>query len=157
MPFQIGNKGFRDKESYIQGGKKISNSRQQRKKELGYINSPQTRKRMSEALMGRIPWNKGKKITQTINEKNGLWKRDLAGEVALHTWVRARLEKTNCVLKDDTCKGRLELSNKSGEYKRDIIDWWYLCSSHHKRYDRDNIPGALYKVFDKKGYRLTQT
>jgi hypothetical protein len=44
--------------------KKISEGRKRRKQLLGYINSPETRRRMSEARKGKAPWNKGKKLPQ---------------------------------------------------------------------------------------------
>jgi hypothetical protein len=39
----------------------ISKGRKSRKQKLGYINSPETRKKMSESRKGKIPWNKNLK------------------------------------------------------------------------------------------------
>jgi len=59
MPFQKGHKFFRTKESCILAGKKISISRKKRKLLLGYLNSPETRRKMSLSRMGKPAWNKG--------------------------------------------------------------------------------------------------
>ena len=70
-PWNKGNitpKSVREKISKANKGKiisnasrtKISESRLKRKSELGYLNSPETRKRLSESHKGHIPWNKGK-------------------------------------------------------------------------------------------------
>jgi len=65
---------LRDKKVSDERKKKLSLARLKRKKELGYLNSPETRKKISEAKMGhpqsntgrthfkkgRVPWHKGK-------------------------------------------------------------------------------------------------
>ena len=38
---------------------KISKTRLEKKEKLGYLNSPETRQKISNTLKGRIPWNKG--------------------------------------------------------------------------------------------------
>lgn len=54
----------------------ISKGRKSRKQKLGYINSPETRKKMSESRKGKIPWNKNlkgwmsKKGRESISAKN---------------------------------------------------------------------------------------
>lgn len=50
-------------------GKKISDSRKKRSKLLGYTNSPETRKKMSESRKGKVPWNKGKKWSEEAKKK----------------------------------------------------------------------------------------
>jgi len=63
-------------------------------------------------------------------EKNGSWKGNNVGYHAIHDWVKKRLKKpSNC----PKCKNKnnIELSNISGNYKRDLIDWEYLCRSCH--------------------------
>jgi hypothetical protein len=69
-------------------------------------------------------------------ELHPLWK---GGEVCyrnLHKWVERWLGKPDrCELEDDTCIGRYEWSNISGEYHRDLDDWQRLCKSHHRRFD----------------------
>lgn len=53
----------------IARGKKISQSRLNKMKLLGYINSPETRKKMSEAKKGKAPWNKGKEFSEESRKK----------------------------------------------------------------------------------------
>ena len=54
----------------------------------------------------------------------------------LHNLIRQKIRKPK---KCSICKNlmrRPELANKSGKYKLDLKDWFYLCGSCHKRYDR---------------------
>jgi len=91
------------------------------------------------------------------------WKGSDVGYVALHKWIKKHLPKPNeCT----TCGARetfsifkrygkeiersnIELSNKSGKYKRAIKDWEWLCRSCHAKVDKKekNIS------FVKRGYR----
>ncbi len=48
---------------------KISKARLARKRRLGYLNSPETRKKISDDHKGKIPWNKGKKSCHTAWNK----------------------------------------------------------------------------------------
>ncbi|MCK9370717.1 hypothetical protein M0R04_12480 [Candidatus Dojkabacteria bacterium] len=69
-----------------------------------------------------------------IAEKNGNWKGDRVGYKALHSWVRRRLlEPSIC----ESCKleKSLDLANISGEYKRRLDDWRWLCRSCHIKSD----------------------
>jgi hypothetical protein len=50
---------------------KIREGRLKRKQLLGYLNSPETRRRISEAQKGRTPWNKGK-IGVQISPRRGV-------------------------------------------------------------------------------------
>lgn len=100
---------------------KCSNSRKDnkglfKKGHSGYINSGSFKK-------GLIPWN---------------WKGDDVGYDALHRWVSNKLGKpTKCEHcgKDGLIKYNIHWSNKSGEYKRDLLDWQRLCAKCHKNYD----------------------
>ena len=56
---------------------------------------------------------------------------------ALHKLVhktRGRAALLPCAQADNTCTGRMEWANISGEY-RDVDDFMPLCKSHHRRYD----------------------
>src|SRR6185369_17241561 len=56
----------------------------------------------------------------------------------IHKWVRTEKGKASgykCELSDETCKGKIEWSNISHEYKRDVNDFRPLCISHHRRAD----------------------
>jgi 5-methylcytosine-specific restriction endonuclease McrA len=52
----------------------ISKSRQVRKAVLGYVNSPETRKKIGISGLGRPAWSKGKKIPERSGENNHNWK-----------------------------------------------------------------------------------
>lgn len=60
---------------------------------------------------------------------------------ALHDWVRYHKEKTGkcaiCGRKDSGIEGRdFDLANISGEYKRDLSDYEWLCVWCHDTFDR---------------------
>jgi hypothetical protein len=79
------------------------------------------------------------------DEKHSRWKGDDAGYIAIHTYVKRRKPKP------ETCEfcnkkiSRLDLANKSGEYKRDINDWYWLCRKCHQDYD-----GYTQKLHERK-------
>ena len=65
-------------------------------------------------------------------EKNGNWKGDNVSYHALHYWIKSRIDKPKaCVICNK--KNKLDLSNKSGKYLRDLTDWWYICRSCHTK------------------------
>jgi hypothetical protein len=65
------------------------------------------------------------------NEKNPLWKGDDVGYCALHNWVRRRKQRPEACEYCHKHK-RLLLANISGEYKRDVKDYIWLCGSCHR-------------------------
>ena len=84
-----------------------------------------------------------KRMGQNTGENNHNWKGDNVSYASLHTWVRKYKTKPN---KCEDCKNPqeyLELANISGEYKRDINDYKYLCVRCHKIMD-----GNLQKLID---------
>lgn len=102
-----------------------------------------------------------KKIDRTFfnsNEKNGLWKGDKVGNKALHQWIRRKIGKPiKCEYK--FCKNiskKLELSNKTGIYDRELKNWWYLCKSCHNIYDdiAQKVWKARYKKYGRNGGAL---
>lgn len=93
------------------------------------------------------------------------WKGDKIGYYHLHMWVKY------CKGKADKCEfcgekqesriqsngktiSNLHLANKSGEYKRDLDDWFYLCAGCHKRYDAKNMKQSAREVFKKRGHLI---
>ena len=71
---------------------------------------------------------------------NSQWKGDTVGYTGLHNWVYRNSEKPS------KCEGcgkerKLDAANISGEYKRDISDWEWLCRKCHM--DKD---GRLEKL-----------
>ena len=90
-------------------------------------------------MFGKDNPNYGKPRPQSFIDKvsgpnNYGWQGDNVGRVALHEWVRKRLPKTQlcqlCVLKPPQ-----QLSNKTGMYKRELENWWWLCAKCHVYYD----------------------
>jgi len=72
-----------------------------------------------------------------LGEKNPMWKGDDVGYSGVHFWARKLIKKPKWCVR---CKKRpaLDLSNISGEYKRDITDWEYLCRKCHMDEDGRN-------------------
>jgi hypothetical protein len=92
-----------------------------------------------------------------LNEKHPFWKGDKAGYCAIHDWVRRRFHVQE---KCSTCKklnykitqsnglviNYLHLANISGEYKREISDWVYLCPKCHSALDKGR--NSMTRVFN---------
>lgn len=73
--------------------------------------------------------------------KNPLWKGDIAGYRAIHTWIERRLGRPKkCeICGIDKLTGRqIHWSNISHFYKREENDWIRLCVKCHSNYDRAN-------------------
>ncbi|KKM91612.1 hypothetical protein LCGC14_1226840 [marine sediment metagenome] len=69
-------------------------------------------------------------------EELDTWKGDDVGYSALHEWIsKHKPKQEECSICNQPKK--LELSNISGEYKRDINDFWWLCRSCHKIFDKE--------------------
>lgn len=68
------------------------------------------------------------------SEKNPQWKGNKVGYTALHNWIKSRLSKPQLC---ENCKKQkpYDLANKSGNYKRDINDWKWLCRRCHMKED----------------------
>ncbi|MEK6885171.1 MAG: hypothetical protein AABY22_36405 [Nanoarchaeota archaeon] len=84
-------------------------------------------------------------------EKNGQWKGNKVGYHALHEWIKKRLPKPNlCV----NCKLKIpyDLANISGEYKRELTDWEWLCRSCHMI--KDNRLKTLHQKKRKEKIKL---
>ena len=79
-------------------------------------------------------FRKGKSNLKNKGEKNGMWKGDKVGYLALHDYIKHYLTKPkNC---QDCNKIKiLDLANISGKYKRDFDDWEWLCRKCHMRKD----------------------
>ena len=68
------------------------------------------------------------------NEKNISWAGDNVSRNALHVYIRRRLRKPVlcplCLISPP-----MDLSNKTGVYRRGLENWWYLCRKCHQSYD----------------------
>lgn len=88
-------------------------------------------RRVAEALRGR-------KRPDLSGSNHPFWIGDRIKYAGVHDWITMMKGKActlSCELKDRTCKGMMDWSNKSGKYRRRLYDWWTLCRSHHRRYD----------------------
>ena len=79
----------------------------------------------TEFKKGMIPWN---------------WRGENMDKKAKHAWIKRRFPKP------DSCEfcgkvTRLELSNKSQQYKLNLADWQWICAKCHRNYD-DNANKA---------------
>lgn len=84
-------------------------------------------------------------------KRNGQWKGKDVSYGALHDYVKYHLTKPlNCEMCGQPKK--LDLANISGEYKRDLKDWEYLCRKCHMTKDGriNKLPGI------KKGDKHSQ-
>jgi len=97
---------------------------------------------------GRTHWKKGEHISPSTEFKKGMggtlswnWKGDKVGIKPLHTWVKKHLPKPD---RCDFCDrvGKVELSNKTGNYMRDFCNWQWLCPKCHRNFD-----GNSYKAW----------
>lgn len=86
---------------------------------LGHPHTEETKKKISD----------GK-----LNELNPNWKGDDVGLINLHRWIERRKAKPDFC---ENCKKKepMDLANISGEYKRDISDFKWLCRSCHMNED----------------------
>ena len=72
-----------------------------------------------------------------LGEKNGMWKGDNVGRIAIHTWLKRRYGKPN---KCEIC-GLIGGRNidwakiKGKKYRRKRKNFWRLCHKCHMNYD----------------------
>lgn len=109
------------------------------------INRPdiieKTKKINRERLKGTtLPEEQKQKIKAKARygEDNNKWMGDFASYYAMHAWVKRHIKTLKiCVDKDVLfpCKGRLELSNKDHKYRRNVDDYQWRCTRHHRIYD----------------------
>ncbi|KKN11421.1 hypothetical protein LCGC14_1026760 [marine sediment metagenome] len=92
-------------------------------------------------LKNVVAWNKG--IPSPKGKDHPNWKGDKASYSAIHRWVARNNTKPECCSKCRK-KGRLELANISGKYKREIDDYEWLCIKCHR-----NMDGWFKKVMKK--------
>lgn len=104
--------------------------------------SKEHRLKISLALKGKkkSPEHIRNRVAAQLGENHPQWKGDKVGYVALHEWVRKQLgEPKVCTKCGSTTSKKYEWANKSGLYKRDILDWIRLCTSCHRVFDKKKV------------------
>lgn len=81
-----------------------------------------------------------KKISEggKFGEDNNQWKGDNATNVAKHYYARLHKEGPKVCVDDSeglTCSRRLEISNKDHKHSRNMEDWEWRCTRHHRRFE----------------------
>lgn len=74
-----------------------------------------------------------------------LWKGDNASYSAKHKWLQRNVKKPKECQKCGKIR-KLEWSNISGKYKRDLTDWIAVCVPCHRKID-DNLPPIQTKEY----------
>ena len=95
-----------------------------------------------------------KKISENVSgEKHGQWKGNKVGYKGLHEWIRTHKPKP---LFCEDCKKLppKNLANLSGEYRRDINDFKWLCCKCHIKLDIESHKRDKFGRFIKKGEEL---
>ena len=119
-------------------------------KQLGRSIKAVEHKKLRLGLKGTFISEETKKKFGKSNEKHPLWKGDKVSYSGLHLWVRRH---KGYLLYCENCKKKkgieeLELSNISGEYKRDINDYEWLCVRCHN--DKDKVGKSFEELMGKK-------
>jgi hypothetical protein len=113
-------------------------------------------KKLRLGLKGTFISEETKKKFGKSNEKHPLWKGDKVSYSGLHLWVKRHKP---CLFYCENCKKakeeyELELSNISGEYKRDINDYEYLCVRCHN--DKDKVGKSFEELMGKEKARAVK-
>jgi len=100
-------------------------------------------------MYGKQHTEKSKKKMQltSLGKKNGMWKGNDVGYIALHEWVKNHLPKPNLCQECDKVPP-YDLANK-GIYDRNLDNWEWLCRKCHM--DKD---GRLEKLKESNQKRM---
>jgi hypothetical protein len=116
-----------------------------RKSTIGHIVTEKTRQKIRMGHIGK-PFSEearynmslakiGKPNLSIIGFLHPKWKGDKAGYTSIHDWVKKyKVKPIICEKCGETKK--LGLSNISGEYKRDVNDYEWLCHLCHRLKDK---------------------
>jgi hypothetical protein len=157
--FRKKNKGNLGKHHTEETKRKIGLANKGKKNFKGHKHTEETKRKIGLANKGKIRTeemkklyslaNKGKIRTEETKKKMSLankgekaynWKGDNVGYRGLHIWIRRNKPKSEFCEKCKKNK-KISLSNISGEYKRDINDYKWLCYSCHKKFDLNTKNG----------------
>ena len=98
---------------------------------LGKKHKPSSIEKLRKQRTGKNNPSYGK-----IGVNSFAWKGNLASYGALHDWIRKyKPKQNNCNICNN--KRKLELSNISGNYKRELLDFEWLCKKCHRKRDFD--------------------
>jgi hypothetical protein len=103
----------------------------------GKHHTEETRRKISEANRGQ---NRSEEARRKISEakkeeKHPGWKGDAAKYGALHDWVRRHKPSSPTCEHCHRQVKHLDAANISGEYRRDITDYLWLCRPCHWKFD----------------------
>lgn len=104
-----------------------------------------------EHIIAASTARKGVPSLSIRGENHHSWKGNNVGYSSMHDWIRLRLPcpatctkcgVANYKIHHTMSNGNtydtnyLHLSNKSGQYTRQLEDWWYVCPKCHSAHDR---------------------
>lgn len=98
------------------------------------INTPESKEKAQQTIKKKY-YDKGIFFGYKCGENHLGWSGDNVGYMGVHSYIRKIKKKPlNC----EECgkKRKLELANISGEYKRSVKDFKYICRSCHQKMDR---------------------
>lgn len=104
----------------------------------GRVFSKEHLRKLSEAQMGHIAWNRGKRVPQIQGKNNPNWKGDKATYGSKHDWVQRWYgTPSNCehCQKGNLRGHKIHWANIINIYQRIRTDWIRLCVKCHKLYD----------------------
>ncbi|MDZ4209702.1 MAG: hypothetical protein U1C56_00825 [Candidatus Curtissbacteria bacterium] len=70
-----------------------------------------------------------------LEKRNNQWVGDKVGIGGVHDWAKKRLFKPKFCQQCNKKTRFLDLTNISQKYKRDLLDWKWLCRSCHMKED----------------------
>jgi len=102
-----------------------------------------TKKINRERMKGStLPDETKKKISENgkFGNENNQWKGNSASNVAKHYYARLHKEGPRICVDYDPhnpygCSKRLEISNKDHLHSRNMDDWEWRCTRHHREYE----------------------
>jgi hypothetical protein len=89
-----------------------------------------SRKPISPIPKRKDPQRRRSKLGINLGKNNGMWKGDNVSYAALHDYIKYHLPKAKlCQMCNELPP--YDLANISGEYLRDLNDWYWLCRKCH--------------------------